>query len=191
MPGFFITGQEVKDANNLQGPNHKVETRRKHRWIFEQIASDGGGLKSEVLVFLKTTQRPAFKFEEPVMDHNQEKAYFAGRQEWDPIKMSFYDVEQSPDVSDEIWNWLNSVNAIDEVCVKKPGSVGYGSNGPGYKGVGYLSMVNGCGTATERWSLFGAWPKEVNWQDLDYSNTEIQLIEVTLRFDRAIKDQQA
>ena len=186
MPGFFITGQENLDANGLAGPNHKVETRRKHRWIFEQVQSPGYTMKPEFLVFLKTAQRPSFKFEEPVMDHNQEKAYFAGRQDWDPIKLTFYDVEQNPDLSAELWNWLNSVNEIPGVCVHQPGEFGVGGPGAtGYKGEGILHMVNGCGISSEMWRLYGCWPKEVNWQDLDYSNTEIQLIEVTMRFDRA------
>jgi len=33
------------------------------------------------------------------MHHNQEVAKFAGKQEWDPVNLVWYDVEQNPDVS--------------------------------------------------------------------------------------------
>jgi hypothetical protein len=119
------------------------------------------------------------------MAHNQEDSYFAGRQKWDPCKLSWYDVQQSPDCSKAIWNWLNMVNEIDKVCVHAPGASG--GTQPGYKGVGELSMIDGCGVANERWRMYGIWPQQVNWKELDYSNTEIALIEVTARFDRAVR----
>jgi hypothetical protein len=186
MPGFQISGSETKE-NNVGGPSHKVETRRKHRWVFSLIQSPGFLMKSEVLVVLKSAQRPSFKFEEAVMDHNQEKAYFAGKQTWEPIKLTWYDAENSPDVSKEIWDWLQSVNEIDTVCVKSPGEPGPADSGPGYKGDAELHSIGGCGVSNETWSMYGVWPTEINWQDLDYTNNEIQLVEATMRYDRAFR----
>jgi hypothetical protein len=36
--------------------------------------------------------------------------------------------------------------------------------------------------------MFGCWPQDLNWGDLDYENTEIQLIEAVMRFDRAYRE---
>jgi hypothetical protein len=120
------------------------------------------------------------------MHHDQERAYFAGRTEWDPIDLEFYDAEQDPDVSEWVWDWVcgnRGVSDIAAVTVRLPSG---GSEG--YKQEGELQMRDGQGTETETWKLKGAWPIESNWNDLDYSSSDIQLITVKLRFDRAIRE---
>jgi len=169
MPGFNIGGGgEVSNT---------VETRRKHRWIFETLPPLG----RNVLLLLKTASRPKFILEEPVIHHDQEQAYFAGKQSWEPINMSFYDAEQDPDSSEAIWKWIAGGSGVANVAsatVNLP-SV--------YKQNATLTMTDHAGQQSESWSIKGAWPKEANWGDLDYENTEITLIEVVLRFDRALR----
>lgn len=172
MPGFVING------TGGPGPNHMVETRRKHRWVFETLGTGAGTLGSPMLLLLREATRPHPTVEEPVMHHNQEQAYFAGKHSWESSKLVWYDGEQSPDVSGEIWNWLNGVINISAVTVGVPGS---------YKKEATLQMLRGDGSPSETWRLFGCWPQEINWNTLDYTDTEIQTIEVTLRFDRAVR----
>ena len=50
-------------------------------------------------------------------------------------------------------------------------------------------MTDGAGNTDELWTLNGVWPQQTNWMDLDYTNSEIQLVEVIMRYDRATKDQ--
>ncbi len=179
MPGFKIGGKGAADIANT------VETRRKHRWVFQALnaAADGAGLKPNILIVLQKCARPSFSFEEPQMHHDQEQVYFAGKQTWEPIAMSFYDVVGAEnDVSEAIWNWLNS--AVD-VHGDAAGTVKLPSE---YKADADLSMIDNTGKPEETWKLFGCWPKEVNWGELNYTDTEIQLIEVTMRYDRANRE---
>jgi hypothetical protein len=172
MPGFIIGGVGA-------GPNHTVETRRKHRWLFRTLGKAAAGeFAAEVLVILKEASRPHPTFEEPEMHHNQEKSYFAGKHSWEPIKLVWYDGEQAPDVSREMWDWLNGVLGVHRgnIPVNKPNQ---------YKKNGSLEMLMGDGTPSERWELFGCWPQDINWNTLDYADTEIQTIEVNMRIDRA------
>ena len=171
MPGFSICGQG--------GPaNAKVETRRKHRWLFEVLAD----FPANVMVLLQSAQRPNFKFEEPEMHHNQEVAYFAGKQSWEPITLTWYDSEQDPDCSLAIAQWIDSVSTING------GSPPPGVSPPAeYKKDGQLLMLNGWGNPTERWQVCNCWPKESNWGELDYTSTDIATIEVQMRYDRAIR----
>lgn len=180
MPGFVICGYGGLNGN---APANTYETRRKHRWYFETIGKKGGELPSNMLLVLKTASRPNFVADEPEMHHNQEVVYFAGKHKWDPCKMSWYDVEQNPNVSKEVWDWLTGV-----IDLKKEAG-----NLPVYEPKDYkkdakLVMINGIGVAKERWFMCGCWPKDVNWQELDYSSSEIMLIEVSMRFDRAYRD---
>lgn len=168
MPGFIING------TGGPGPNHMVETRRKHRWVLETLEPLG----SPVLLLLKEANRPHVTIEEAEMHHNQEKAWFAGKHSWESIKLVFYDGELPEDCSNEIWGWLNGVIDIPGVTVAKPRD---------YKKECLLKMLDGAGGASESWKMFGCWCQDINWMNLDYTSTDIQLIEVTMRYDRALR----
>lgn len=175
MPGFVIGGTGG-EPNFGPGPNSLIEVRRTHRWVFETL---GHLTDRKVMLVLKSAQRPSFTFEEPEMHHNQEKIYFAGKQSWESISMSFYDVEQSPDVSAAIYDWLQTVSDLAQVCVASPAD---------YKDKeAILAMTTGCGDVTEEWTIYNGWPQMVNWNALDYTSTDLQLIEVKYRFDRALR----
>ena len=179
MPGFMIADAGGGGAEaGLQVPANTVETRRKHRWVFELIGRADGPMPSNALVLLRECTRPNFTFEEPDMHHNQEVAYFAGKQKWEPIKLVWYDAEQDPDVSKEMYTWLKGVVNIDQATVALPNV---------YKKQAKLSMIKGDGSVSETWTMAGCWPQNVNWSDLNYTNTEIQVVEVNMRYDRAIR----
>jgi hypothetical protein len=138
-------------------------------------------MQAPILLVLREASRPNFKFEEPDMHHNQEQVYFAGKQSWDPIKLVWYDLEQNVDSSAEMWKWVQSVAEFQgNLPVNLPSK---------YKAEADLSMVDGAGNANEQWAIYGAWPKETNWQDLNYTSTDLATIECSMRFDRAMKMQ--
>ena len=170
MPGFNVVGA----GGDVDGPSNTIEIRRKHRWLFETL----GPLSPQALLILQSASRPSFKFEEPEMHHNQEVAYFAGKQSWDPITLVWYDSEQNPNVSQEVYDWLGSVVDLTSVDVRRPNQ---------YKKDAQLSVVDGVGTANEQWNMYGCWPSAVNFQELDYSSTDLLTCEATLRYDRAIR----
>lgn len=174
MPGFNINGQG--QAAGATAPSNLTETRRKHRWIFEQIGPNL--VPTGTLVMLQNAQRPKFSLEEPVMEHNQEKVYFAGKQTWETVTLTWYDGEQNPDVSGDIYFWLENVVNIDTLVVSDPSF---------YKRNAKLYMLDGAGSPSETWIMYGCWPKEVNWGDLSYTETEIATIEVQMRYDRAVR----
>lgn len=171
MPGFNINGTGGKVSSLM-------ETRRKHRWEFTALAN-AGIFSTQHLLILQSAQRPNFKFEEPEMHHDQEVVYFAGKQSWEPITLTWYDAEQPIDVSAAMWNWINSVVNMDSIHVNVPSA---------YKTQGTLVMVSGGGSENgEVWTLYNCWPKESNWGELDYTSTDIATIEVQMRYDRATR----
>jgi len=114
MPGFNIGGGG--DVNNT------VETRRKHRWIFSTVGQDAT-VGRDILLLLKTAQRPKFNLEKPELHHDQEVAYFAGKQTWDELSMEFYDAEQQPNSSEAIWNWIAGT-VVAQVPAATVGQIG-------------------------------------------------------------------
>lgn len=172
IPGFNVIGL------GGEGPSNVSEIRRKHRWEFRVIGRGTGEFAPEELVYLQSASRPSFKFEEPEMHHNQEVSRFAGKQDWDPITLVWYDVQQQPDVSAGIYKWIETVVNMSVIKVSHPTK---------YKRVSELAMLDGAGDATEIWRLYGTWPQACNWQELDYTSTDLQTIEATMRFDRAVR----
>lgn len=174
MPGFNIAGTGGEPRRN-NAPNSLSEVRRTHRWLFTVLAD----LEPEVMVVLKDAQRPSLKFATPEMHHNQEQVYYAGKHTWDPIALVWYDYEQNPDVSKRIYKWIN-----DNVLVIKDANVYAPSK---YKKQARLEMVDGFGRPTDSWNLHNAWPAESNWNALTYTDSALQTINVTLKYDRAEK----
>lgn len=172
MPGFSFCGQGA----GSQSVNGLIETRRKHRWQF--LVLGGGAFAEESLLILQSAQRPKFKFNTADMHHNQEVVKVAGKQEWEPTALKFYDAE-NPDVSLEVWKWVTTVVNMPTANVNAPRD---------YKRPSTLEMVNGQGAATETWHLCNSWPESVNWGELDYGGSEICTIEVSVRYDRAVRD---
>ena len=160
------------------GPSNTIEIRRKHRWVFETLGRGTGVFNQAELLVLQSASRPSFKFEEPEMHHNQEVARFAGKQDWDPVTLVWYDVEQVPDVSRGIYHWIETVVNMQSIAVNHPRF---------YKRVAALLLLDGTGQATEEWQMFGTWPSSVNWQELDYTSTDLLTIEATMRYDRAVR----
>jgi len=173
MPGFMINGDQ-RDQ-----PNSVAEVRRTHRWVFKTI----GTLKNrDVCLVLKSASRPSITFEEPPMHHNQEQIYFAGKHTWEPLAMAWYDVEQEPDVSKAMWDWM-------EVCMPLTEGKAANVNTPrAYKSSqADLEMIKGNGDRSEAWEIYNGWPQAINWNALDYSASDLQLIEVKYRYDRAVR----
>ena len=175
MPGFNIHGEG-------RGPNSLSEVRRTHRWTFEGHPSVSG----PVMLVLQKANRPNLTFEEPVMHHNQEQVYFAGKHSWESVGMTYYDVEQDPDVSAAMWKWMT-------VCMsltgnQQPGGAASVQPPKAYKAQTVnLHMEDGQGVPNETWAFYNGWPQNMNWGAIDYTSTELQLIEVKYRFDRAVK----
>lgn len=187
MPGFAVTGQET-GANNGQGnvPQATAEFRRKHRW---RVQTGLGLTKGDDWTYLQKAQRPHFKYDEPVVHHNEEEAWYAGKRHWEPINFTFYDkvgsgaggAAGSSDISADIQAWLGGTSQFQ---------VGDWANAntslPSvYKQPITMQMLAGNGVADETWTLLNAWAKEANFNELDYTNTEIQTLTVIVRYDRA------
>ena len=176
IPGFNIN--PFGGGKSEHGPSNTIEVRRKHRWVFETLGRGEGVFSQSELLVLQSASRPSFKFEEPEMHHNQEVARFAGKQDWDPVTLVWYDVEQDPDISRGIYHWIETVVNMQSIAVSHPRF---------YKKTAALIILDGAGQTTEQWSMMGTWPSAVNWQELDYSSTDLMTCEATMRYDRAVR----
>jgi hypothetical protein len=170
MPGFVICGTGGGEAN----VNGKVETRRKYRWILEI-----SNMPNREWALLKSANRPKLSLGTLEQHHNQEHVWHMGKTKWNDLTMTFYDVEQQPDVSAGIFTWLQDANYnINAANPDHPSN---------YKKDATLRMLSHSGATTENWKLCHAWPYDVDWGGLDYSAEELCEIVVIMKYDRAQK----
>lgn len=177
MPGFNIGG-----GNDPSQKNSLAEPRRVHRWAITGITCGGQQvLTAGDCAYLEKAARPQFSYELATMHHNQEEAYFAGKQKWEPIELAWYDTEQPVDVSRKLAQWAQRITksffeagAVTRVAVPSD-----------YKSTVNIGLLDGDGVATQTWTIHNAWPEKTNWGELDYTSSEILRISVTMRYDKA------
>ena len=85
MPGFNVQGGTTTGRDK----NNRAEFRRKHRW--RVTAHTGFTTQAQDWLYLQKAARPSFKYLEAEVHHDQEVAFFAGKQTWNEITLVFYD----------------------------------------------------------------------------------------------------
>lgn len=176
MPGFNVS--PFNGSYQGAGPSNNVETRRVNRWVMEFLGRGAGSFSRTELLMLLSANRPKIQLGEEEMHHMQETAYFAGKHKFSELKMRWYDAEQQPDISQGVYQWINTVLDIAQMNVAHPRF---------YKRNASLRMLDGTGQPNEVWSMFGCWPKDCDWGELDYSSGKIAIIECQMRYDRAVR----
>ena len=148
--------------------SNDYEPLRVYRWIFvfDSIPS----------YMAKTFARPARAFEETAIDWINTKRWLAGKHTWNDIQMTLYS-PIAPSAAGAVQEWC-ALN-FDEVT----GKAGYAST---YKKTISIQMIDPVGNIAEEWTLGGCWPREVNYNELDYASSEAATITLTIRYDSAL-----
>ena len=162
------------NLGKADGPQNDAAIKRAHRWQFAVL----GPLDTQILAFCKTATRPSLIIKPSEWHHDQEVSYYAGKHVWEPVTIRFYDAE-NPNVGVKLFDW------VKDMVVDIPGGA-IAKEADEYKKEANLLMLNSEGQGgVEDWKLINAWPENVNWLELDYQSTELQLVECRVRYDRA------
>ena len=173
MPGFIICGTGGHPETQANG---KVETRRKYRYILNIPNMEG---RPAAWAYVKTANRPKLTLGTLEQHHNQEKVWHEGKTTWNDLTCTFYDVESQPDVSQQIYTWLqNTTYNIPQALPYHPTD---------YKKDVLLKMLKHDGSTSEQWKYCHAWPYDIDWGNLDYTAEELCEITVIFKYDRAQK----
>ena len=148
-------------------PN-RYEPLRKFRFILQIEGVDA--------FLVKSTARPNRTFEEIVIDWINEKRYLAGKHEFQTMPLEIYD-PIAPSGAQQVEEWLR----LNFESVS--GRSGYADF---YKRDIQLKMLDPLGTVVQLWDIKGAWPKEINYNELAYENNEAAWVTLTLRYDNAV-----
>jgi len=150
--------------------------KRKFRFTFEIKEVCGGN--DVPPDFVKIAARPSLSIEETQIDFLNGRTWIPGKGFWETITVTYNDVAVTD--MQPLYNWLNSIYEFggDQAHV----SLRQGSRRSDNVATGIVKLWDGCGTLIETWTLRNMFPTGVNWNDLNYGDTEIATIDLTLRY---------
>lgn len=146
--------------------------KRKFRFTFEVEDICGG--RSVPKHFVKVAARPSLSIEETQIDYLHGRTWIAGKATWETINVTYYDVADTD--MGALFSWLASIYDFTDPINLKMGSRA------DYAAKAIIKLWDGCGGLIETWTLKNVWPTAIDFGDLDYSNTDIATIDLTLRY---------
>lgn len=195
MPGFNINtsggcasnnGSQLTNNAVYSGPSALVETARSHRYKLE-VLEPLGDAATGILLYLEKCTRPTPEVDEITLHSGQDEIYRPGKNRWNPIEFTFYEkLSGSPSegggsltnsATESIYKWWGSTMINLRTSAHNPVTEYYKR--------AELSMKDGYGNDVWTYYLYDCWPIKVSPGDLDYANTDIARITVTLRYNKA------
>lgn len=179
MPGFNITGEE-RGPN--RAPPNEVETLRTNRWFFQIDPVAGRPFQ----FYAQSCSRPTPEIDEIAISHGQDTIYRPGRYVWNPIEFSIYEAysnggprRRSPSelAIGDLYRWWGTT-----MIAKSDYRQGTLSD---FLATATVEMLDGIGDPVWKYRLFNCWPSKISPSELNYADSEIATVTVTLRYDRA------
>jgi len=175
---LFDTTKKPMGLGKLRDP--KIRFKRKFRWTLEirYCAKTNTEVAKE---FCKTASRPNIQIDETEINYLNGKMFIPGKATIETITVSFYDIAGSAASGNvnnsSILGWVSSVyNIFDPINLEM------GQAPEQYEGAGRLTLYDGCGYPLEGWIMAGMWPTNVNFGELDMSDSAECTVELTVRY---------
>ena len=145
------------------------------RVTFQGFANETKDVTQNVI----STSRPNLTHEEVVIDSYNSKMYLAGKHTWEPITIVFRD-----DMSSKV------IKAIGAQLNKQVDHADQASSiaGSAYKFGMQIETLDGNNTTPvvfDQWDLSGCFITQVQYGDLNYADSNMVQVTMTVRFDQA------
>jgi hypothetical protein len=145
------------------------EPKTQHRFIMYL-----DGVPSFVI---RKVDRPKVSSERKALDHINLQRYYKGKTIWQPVTMELYD-PIVPSGAQAVMEWLRLSH---ESVTGRDGYMDF------YKKDITVNVLGPVGDKVEEWTYKGAFPTDLDFQSVDWTNTGDPLgITVTLSYDYAI-----
>lgn len=141
-----------------------------------------GNLKSETTQNVISASRPNLTHEEVVVDSYNSKMYLAGKHTWEPVTVVLRD-DMNSHVIKALGTQLNKqVDHADQSS-----SIA----GSAYKFETIIETLDGANGNTtpktfDKWSLQGCFISNIQYGDLNYADSSMVQVTLTLRYDHAV-----
>lgn len=154
----------------LESPN--LCLMRKFRWLLfiPDVSAEGANALPP-----EKGARPSLSFKEIEAQHLNEIIYFPSKPDWKPVTLTLYDLKKN---KNPVLEWLKKQYDPEKGDWQiRPGEF--------KKSIVRLEMYDGCGNTQETWTFENVYPNNIEWGELDMSDSGYVTVELTLRYDRA------
>lgn len=180
MPGFMIPIQnDCGEAQIEGGPSHTQETARKHRFLIEILEP----LRT-ILINAEKCGRPAPEFDKILVHSAQDEIPRPGKTHWKEVEFTFYEVLNGS-ANNLVNTAAKAISDWHKSMVNMENSLHFALSN--YLKHAQLQMLDGDGNPVWTYYLYESWPMKVSPSDLDYSDSNICRIGVTLAYARAVE----
>ena len=151
--------------------------KRKMRWTLEIADVVRTGTFADVKEghICKIAMRPSFSFDQQEVQHVSEKVYLPGKPTWEPLDVTLYDMA----TESYAFRWLTTFYDPTSGVIKPVAEAA--------KREATLLLFDGKGNTIEHWRIYGCWPANIVWGDLDYATSDTVDVKLTIRYDRAVQ----
>ena len=160
--------------------------KRNFRWSLE-ITPTGPSVGPISESFVKLAARPKLSLDEAEVHFRNAVEYIAGKGRWNELNVVYYDLVPATlganynDLAN-LYSWIAShYDFFEGSDVTR-----FQSERLGHLANAVLRLYDGCGQTLEEWQLLRVWVKDADFGSLDYQDSEISTISLTLRYGTAI-----
>jgi hypothetical protein len=125
---------------------------------------------------IKAAGRPQINFEVVTLDHINVKRKLQGKGEWQDMTITLYD-PIVPSGAQQVMEWVRLGH--ESITGRK----GYSEF---YKKTIKIEMLGPVGDVVETWTMYGAFPLQVNFGELDMTSNDPAQIELQIAYDYAV-----
>lgn len=160
-----------------QGRGGLLSLKYKYRFRVRVVnfGAIAGGL--DLTQQVQSVSKPKISHEEVPVHSFNSVAYYAGKHTWESINLVVKD-DLTNNVSRMVGHQLQKqLNHFEQTAF---------ASGINYKFVTFIETLDGGNdTVVETWTLEGCFLQNVDYMDLDYSDSQFQTISMTIRYDNA------
>ena len=183
VPTFNLT--QPMGLGKLGDPS--IIIKRKFRYTLEIEQGESSSCQWYIPPhFVKLAARPQLEIDETELNFLNAVTWVPGKGRWQPLTVTYIDVSTAGVENasmDGLYKWLTTVyNFMDN----RESFLLRQAEKRDWIGTATLRMFDGCGTPLETWILKSVWPQSINFGDLDYGDSEVATIELTLRYSDVI-----
>ena len=180
-------GIPISAGNKTPGLPGSALLQLKYKYRFRVVVINFGvigNIPTPALDFTQQVQmvsKPSVNFAEIKIDSYNSTAYLAGKHTWEEVTVTLRD-DSTNRISGLVGAQLQSqLNMYQQSAA---------AAGMDYKFDMFIDVLDGTNTgeALESWTLEGCYLSKVTYGDLDYAGSEVQTIQLGVRYDNATID---
>lgn len=149
------------------------EPQRQHTWLITFFDLPGADVLE---LSLRTGFLPNISNEEIEIPYMNARVYVAGKYMVDSGTLSINDYVDK--------NTAKIINDWQQLIYNPfTGAMGYARN---YKKRGNIILLSPDFAVERIWELVGCWPQAINYGTIDYSSSDVVMLDMTLKYDKAL-----